>query len=375
MKNPAVIFDNGSGIFKGGLAEDDTPRIQFQTIVGVPKKDSLMIGMDQKEFYIGSETTEKKTMLDLYYPIESGVINNWDQMEQIWSYAYETELAVDPSEHAALVTEPPLNNKANREKIIELFFEKFQVDSFYLAISSVLSLYSSGKTTGLVVDLGYGDSFTVPIYEGFALPYGVSRLSIGGNKLTKSLLNMLNEEKRTSLDSLLDYEYIEEIKKNHCFIAQDYDAVYKEYQDSEANKISITLPDGQKVNFGNLGFKCTEALLQPTKLGIEENGIHECAYQSILRCEGSIRKELYANIVFSGGTSMLNGVSKRVSKEISALAPSTMTIKVKTPQERKHSSWIGGSILSSIDSFSSVWITAKEYKEKGGGQIIHKRCF
>lgn len=103
-------------------------------------------------------------------------------------------------------------------------------------------------------------------------------------------------------------------------------------------------------------------------------GFHEITYQSILKCDVDIRKDLYNNIVMSGGTTMYPGITERLSKEVTALAPSTMKIKVVAPQERKFLVWIGGSILSSLSTFQSMWITKAEYQETGA-TIVHRKCF
>ncbi len=103
-------------------------------------------------------------------------------------------------------------------------------------------------------------------------------------------------------------------------------------------------------------------------------GFHEITYQSILKCDVDIRKDLYNNIVMSGGTTMFPGIPERLSKEVTALAPSTMKVKVFAPQERKFLVWIGGSILSSLSTFQSMWITKAEYQEVGS-EIVHRKCF
>ena len=136
----------------------------------------------------------------------------------------------------------------------------------------------------------------------------------------------------------------------------------------------IDLPDGEKLKLGNQRFKCPEALFQPLKLGVDQPGIHELCYQSLIKCDIDIRKDLYANIILSGGSTMFKDIDKRLSKEIVSLAPSSLKIKVIAPPERKYSIWMGGSILSSLNSFQSMWVTKAEYDEYGS-MAIHKKCF
>merc|ERR1712013_882178 len=137
---------------------------------------------------------------------------------------------------------------------------------------------------------------------------------------------------------------------------------------------SYELPDGQVTTIGNERFRCPEALFQPSFLGMESCGVHETVYNSIMKCDVDIRKDLYANTVMSGGTTMYPGIADRMQKEITALAPSTIKIKIIAPPERKYSVWIGGSILASLSTFQQMWISKQEYDECGPS-IVHRKCF
>jgi len=178
---------------KAGLAGDDAPKTSFPAVVGRPKNQSTMVGMDHKEVYVGDEAQQKRGILALKYPVEHGIVNNWEDMSKIWHHCFYNELRVTPEEHPCMLTEAPRNPKVNREKMIQIMFEEFRVPAFYLAIQAVLSLYSSGKITGLVLDSGDGVTHTVPIYDGYALPHAIERNDLAGRDLTQNMAKLLNE--------------------------------------------------------------------------------------------------------------------------------------------------------------------------------------
>nr|QGN00866.1 ActL2 [Drosophila obscura] len=374
-----LVIDNGSGMCKVGFGGDDVPTAIFPSIVGRPRHMSAMFGIGVNksyggtdDAYVGDEAQKSRGVLALRYPIERGIVVDWDEMEKIWHYTFHTALKVAPDEHPVLLTEPPLNQKASRETMTQIMFEKFDTPAMYLAVQAVLTLYSSGRITGMVVDSGDGITHTTPVFEGYALPHGVSRLELAGCDLTDYLMRILYE-RGNSFCTTAEREIVRDLKEQHCYVAEDFQQEMDNPSDSSSLEETYQLPDGQVVSVGNERFRCPEAMFQPALLGVEASGIHETTYSSILKCEVDIRKSLYSNIVLAGGTTMLKGLPERMLKEMTRLAPSTMDINIAAPSDRKISVWLGGSILSSLTSFQHMWITKQDYDEMGAS-IVHRSC-
>lgn len=223
----AVVVDNGSGMCKAGFAGDDAPRAVFPTLVGRPKMPGIMVGLDQKEVYVGEEAQLKRGVLKIENPIDRGFVSNWDDMEKVWNHTIYNELRVSPEEHPCLLTEAPLNPKKNRETMTQIMFEVFNVPCLYVSVQAVLALYSSGRTTGIVLDSGDGVSNTVPIYEGYAIPHAIQRIKLAGEDITEYFRGLL-KERGYNFTTPAELEIVRDIKEQLCYVVdQNFEAQMK----------------------------------------------------------------------------------------------------------------------------------------------------
>ena len=334
-----------------------------------------MVGSESKDYYIGSQADEKRGILTLTYPIEHGIVNDWDDMEKIWDHTFTNELRVKPDEHNVMLTEAPLNPKVNREKMASIMFNTFRIPGLYVAIQAVLSLYSAGKFTGCVCDSGDGVTHLVPIYDGYSLPHSILRMDLAGRDLTQFMAKILQDSGYTYTTSA-ELEIVKNIKEKLCYVALDYSDELQKAQSGSLKDAEYEMPDGQVIKVGSQRFKCTETLFDPSMIGREFGGIHKQTHESIMKSDIDVRKDLYQNIVLSGGTTLYAGLPERLTKELKALANPNLAgkIKVVAVAERKYCVWIGGSILSSISTFSDMWITKEEFDD-AGESIVHRKCF
>jgi centractin len=277
-----------------------------------------------------------------------------------------------------LLTEPPLNPRSNRDTAAQILFETFNVPALYTSIQAVLSLYASGRTTGIVMDSGDGVSHAVPVYEGFAMPSSIRRIDVAGRDVTEYMQTLLRKSGYVFHTSA-EKEVVRMIKEKVSYVAADPKKEEKEWsggKSGETKVVEYVLPDGQKLkvctvpwhlgcNFGancspQVGterFRAPEILFDPEIIGLEYPGIHQIVVDAINRTDLDLRKALFGNIVLSGGSTLTKGFGDRLLHEVQRLAVKDMRIKIFAPPERKYSTWIGGSILAGLSTFRKVFIS------------------
>jgi len=333
------------------------------------------MGFGHTDHYVGDEARSKQGILTMNFPIERGIVKDWDDMERIWHHTFYNELRVAPEEHPVLVTVAPLSPKLDRERLMQIMFETFSVPAMFIIIQAVLAMYASKRTTGIVVDCGESVSRTVPLHEGYAVIHAIQCLNLGGRNLTEYMARILRERGYTfSHGQLHCAEILRDVKEKLSYIALDFDMeIQKAAAESSGLEKHYELPDGNILTLGSERFRCAEVLFQPQFIAEESSGIHDLTFQSIMKCDMDFRDDLFNNILLSGGSTLFPGIAERLAKEVVALAPSSANVEVIAPPDRRHSAWIGGSILASSVNFQSLWVTQEEYDQTGVA-VVHRRC-
>ncbi|KAG4070695.1 hypothetical protein HA402_013615 [Bradysia odoriphaga] len=368
--NQPVVIDNGSGVIKCGFAGDQIPKCRFPNYIGRPKHVRVMAGALEGDVFVGPKAEEHRGLLSIKYPMEHGIVTEWNDMEKIWNYIYsKDQLSTFSEEHPVLLTEAPLNPRQNREKAAEIFFETFNVPALFVSMQAVLSLYATGRVTGVVLDSGDGVTHAVPIYEGFAMPHSIMRVDIAGRDVTRYLKALIRKE-GFNFRTTAEFEIVRSIKETACYLSTN---PLKE-ENIDAEKVLYTLPDGNTFDIGPARFRAPEVLFRPDLLGDECEGIHEVLMYSIQKSDLDLRKILYQNIVLSGGSTLFKGFGDRLLSELKKGVAKDMKIRIAAPQERLYSTWMGGSILASLDTFKKMWVSKREFDEEGQ-RAIHRKTF
>jgi len=380
-----IVCDNGTGFVKCGFAGSNFPHAIFPSLVGRPilRAEEKVEGVEIKDIMVGEVASKLRSMLQLSYPMENGIVRNWEDMEHLWNHTFREVLKINPPDTKILLTEPPMNPIKNREKMAEAMFEKYQFNAVYVAIQAVLTLYAQGLLTGVVVDSGDGVTHIVPVYEGFALPHLTRRLDVAGRDVTRYLIKLLLL-RGYAFNRTADFETVRQIKEKLCYVGYDLQLETKLAQETTVLVENYTLPDGRVIKVGSERFEAPEALFQPQLVDVEAVGVAEQLYNTIQAADIDIRSEFYKHIVLSGGSTMYPGLPSRLEKEIKQLYLTRtlngdtsrldkFKVRIEDPPRRKHMVFLGGAVLADImKDKEDFWVTRKEYQELGVTRALAK---
>ncbi|XP_060075292.1 uncharacterized protein LOC132554981 [Ylistrum balloti] len=363
-EDPTIVLDNGSYKVKAGYAGDNSPRSIFRTLVGTPLyQHSMNEGMSRRKCYVGDQVIKNMDALDVRRPIERGIVTDWDVMETVWHHVF-SDLRINPIDNNVLVTEPLLNPMTNREKMAQVMFEKIQPRGMYVISPNILSLYASGRMTGLVINSGYEVTSVICVYEGFKIAQSIFRSDIGGNDVTNYLIELLGKR---------GYSFTTDEEQEEVHMMKEICAYVSENPKAEMMnnvKTDYTLSNGNTIHLGHERFQCMEAMFKPELIGSNAYGIHELIVKSIEACPIHHQTELCSNIILSGSNTMQRNIASRVDQELKKLLPSNVKVKVIAPPERRSSTWIGGSVICSLTAAEDMWMRPADYDEFGPNIIF-----
>ena len=298
---------------------------------------------------VGEEAEEMRNMLEISYPVDKGIVQNWSDMEHLWDYTF-SRMGVGKEEMTSrriLLTEPPLNPKQNREKLLQVMFDKYEFEGVNISVQAVLTLYAQGLMTGVVVDSGDGVTHIIPVWEGVSLPHLTRRMNMAGRNITDYMIKLLLH-RGYAFNRSADFDTVRQIKESLAYVAFDAKAEQKLAEETTVLMRNYTLPDGRVISIGQERFMCAEALFQPQLLDMDGYGVGEELFNVIQAADMDLRADFYKHIVLSGGTTMLPGLPSRLEKEVRKLHQKhvlggkepekgkELKLRIEDPPRRKH---------------------------------------
>jgi len=382
-----IVCDNGTGFVKCGFAGTNFPAAIFPSMVGRPVmrfEENVINNIQIKDIMVGDEAQKLRNMLQITYPMENGIIRNWEDIQYVWDYTFFEKLKINPKDSKILLTEAPMNPKKNREQMLSVMFEKYGFQGVYIGIQAVLVLYAQGLLTGVVVDSGDGVTHIIPVFDGFALPHLTKRLDVAGRDITRHLIKLLLL-RGYAFNRTADFDTVRQIKEKLCYVGYNLDMEKRLALETTVLVEPYTLPDGRVIRVGAERFEAPEILFNPSYIGLEAKGIAEQLFSTIQAADIDTRVEFYQHIVLSGGSSMYPGLPSRLEKELKEMYLEKVLkkdesrlkkfkLRIEDPPRRKHMVFLGGAYLAEImKNKENFWITKKEYTEQGVACL--KKCF
>eukprot|EP00741_Cyanophora_paradoxa_P017293 tig00020961_g16703.t1 len=422
---PKAVFPSQVGVlYKEGDAS--TVGNGTQAVGEESTKDAAASGSSSGsrigKYYIGTnEMCVRRDSVEVIGPYKEGILHDWECVEQLLDHVFKTRLQINTEEHPLLIAEPSFNTKAAREKLCQLIFEKYKPPAIFVAKTAVLSAYASGRATGLVLDSGAGVTCAVPVHEGYVLQKHIVKSFVGGEALTEVMQRCIERKApirppysfvKKAKGDLFEVKDVEaekiakttasyrsfvlqntarDAKESICRVAE---AAFAPAENVNLPGLQFELPEGRSVEIALDRFLVPELMFQPALIACPEFGpevsalaaqgpwptaasLPKMIVDSISRCDTDIKKDLYANVVLTGGNTAFPQFSERLQRDLSDAAPGQAKVKVIAPAantgERKYAAFIGGSILASLGSFQQMWMSKQEYEESGPA-LLEKKC-
>lgn len=389
MSKLPVVCDNGTGFVKCGFAGENFPTSIFPSMIGRPlmRYEEQFNDVELKDVMVGDECAKYRAMLETSYPVNKGIVEDWEGMKHLWDYTFFERMKIECKDHNILLTEPPMNPKKNQAKMLENMFETYNFAGAKVNIQAMLVLYAQGLLTGVVVDSGDGVSHVVPVWQGVCPPDLIMRMDVAGRNVTRYLIKLL-QVRGYAFNRSADFETVRQIKEKLCYCAYDVELEKKLALQTTTLVRNYTLPDGRVIKLGAERFQAPEALFSPHLVGVEDvggsSGIAELLFNMIQKAPQDLRTDFYSHIVLSGGSTMYPGLPSRLEKEMRSQylehvlkgdkkRLSKFKLRIEDPPRRKHMVFLGGSVLADImKDRPEFWISRQEWDEHGAN-IVGKK--
>lgn len=345
------------------------------------KSDKANEKLDETAYY-GDKAEREVQRLKVTRPIQNGIITNFDIMEDVWQYTFE-ELGVNSEHHPILVTEPPNNPKKVREKMAEIFFDVFECPFFTVQPTAVMAMYATGNTSAVVLDSGDGLTYALPVVEGVSHMQWMRHADYGGRDLNTLLAKMLAKYKDARFVRSKDLQQVINMKESLCYVStnpeRDFDMSIEEL---DAMAKTYKLPDGREVDLDEERWKVPEALFRPSILGHEDHiqGVGGLLWEAISEAPIDNRKDLMGKVLLSGGSTMFEGFSQRMEREMAQWAPPGAQggfrfLNGHQSGDNRQAVCSGSQIFSSLRDTCGMgahnsWVTKSKFLEVGP-DIIH----
>lgn len=361
MVSHAVVIDTGESSVKIGTAGSEempvvTPSVYARGKAGL--KAELIFGR--------AAAVADRARFEVSSPIVRGRVENWDELERLWSCAcYESRLQIEGS--AVLLVDMAHASKQTRQQMAEVFFEKFRCAALYFARAPVLALFSAGQTDGAVLDCGEGLTKAASVSQGFVIRESIVCSALGGRDVDAHLWRRLSCS-GYDLSVTSRWQTLRTLKEEHCYVS-----TVDEEQPMDNQSRSFRLPDGGIISMGAERQLANEILFAPGSVGYEGDAVHELLLRSINACDMNERAQMFSRLVLVGGTTLSKGFCDRLLSELRKEVPRDVKIRCCAPSSRQFSVWTGGSVFASLDSFGVVATSARSYKEHGP-EVCAMRC-
>ncbi len=363
-----IVVDNGANTTKAGFNGENAPRAVIPTVIGEPKSHKSLISNiinDPSKIYVGREALYNSANLKLTSAIKNGIMDV-DKMEQIWSHIFTNELKIKPEAHNVFLTESLHNSNEERRKIAEIMFEKFSIFNINIEPQEVMTLFTTPRISGLIVESGEGMTEVVPVFEGYIIPQGIRYNNIAGETMTLEFLDRIRDKlKKHNVGNM--FETAKKIKEKFAEVSLD--------GNFNGRTDSAVLPDGNIISIGDERYTVPEAIFNPEIINSDCLSIQNMVRESINNVDIHLRKDFISNIVLCGGNTLIKNFNERLMKELVGIydkGDEGGVVKINAQDERLYSSWVGASIACSIGNFQQMWISKNEYEEVGPN-IINKK--